>query len=885
MNEAEPFGLPLVGRDTELARLRTAVDSASIGAVVCGAAGVGKSRLCAELAEQLCAAAVPVISVAATRSGRAIPFGAFASVLGSRVGATAASPNARYEVLAAALDVLRTAHGPRRFVLTVDDAQLLDDASATLLHLLATSNTAFAVMTIRYDEPAPDAVDALWRDERMTRIDLEPLRESAVAELCTKVLGGRIEAPTRRRLYQVSGGNLLYLRELLLAGRQSGALALRHDVWSWDGALEPGERLGQLVDARLHAASPDVERALELLAVGDAVELEALLRMLPPETVEAAEAGGYVDIASDGRRSVARPAHPLMGEVLRARMTELNRRRTARELADAIAAFRGRRSSDLLRVAALELMAGDVRTPNRLVAAAVQARRLGDLELGERLARAAFDSGAGAPAAAELDACLVWQGRFDEVGHHDPGSDPSVPLDVVAYWARNRASALFFGAGDATAANALLEETEARLGTDPVVTEVRSHRAELAMFAAELTDAERLARDVLDAEPAPVVARATAFGALVPTLALGGRVDDAATVGDVGLEWLLSQPEPPLWEGAGIIVGQFLAALIGGRLGAFEPMVAELYEEAAGKPLDPMRGVWALMLGRSASASGALGEACERLREAAELLRAYDPGRVLAWCLGALAQSEGQRGEAAAARAAVDEMERAAVPAVQAFAVDVQLGRAWAEASAGELDEARRLAIEGAEDARARGAFGAAGYALHTAFRFGATGTSPDFCRLAPHLQGPLLAAAREIAASPRDPRALLDQADVLSVCSMHLWAAELAATAAALATSFEETSLRTRAVVARDRELEHCDGASTPALSWSRARISTESLTAREVEIGRLAASGLSNPEIAQRLTVSRRTVENHLAAAYRKLGVTSRMALGVLLGGPSTD
>jgi DNA-binding CsgD family transcriptional regulator len=47
------------------------------------------------------------------------------------------------------------------------------------------------------------------------------------------------------------------------------------------------------------------------------------------------------------------------------------------------------------------------------------------------------------------------------------------------------------------------------------------------------------------------------------------------------------------------------------------------------------------------------------------------------------------------------------------------------------------------------------------------------------------------------------------------------------------------------------------------------------------MAAAGLSNPEIAQRLFVTRKTVEFHLSQAYRKLDVSSRKELpGVLAG-----
>jgi DNA-binding CsgD family transcriptional regulator len=54
----------------------------------------------------------------------------------------------------------------------------------------------------------------------------------------------------------------------------------------------------------------------------------------------------------------------------------------------------------------------------------------------------------------------------------------------------------------------------------------------------------------------------------------------------------------------------------------------------------------------------------------------------------------------------------------------------------------------------------------------------------------------------------------------------------------------------------------------------SSESLTARELEVLRLLTQDLSNPQIAERLVVSRRTVDAHLRAIYDKLDVKSRDA-----------
>ena len=55
--------------------------------------------------------------------------------------------------------------------------------------------------------------------------------------------------------------------------------------------------------------------------------------------------------------------------------------------------------------------------------------------------------------------------------------------------------------------------------------------------------------------------------------------------------------------------------------------------------------------------------------------------------------------------------------------------------------------------------------------------------------------------------------------------------------------------------------------------------LTAQELEIARLAASGLTNREIGRQLHLSHRTVGSHLYHAFPKLGITSRRQLAAVL------
>ncbi len=58
------------------------------------------------------------------------------------------------------------------------------------------------------------------------------------------------------------------------------------------------------------------------------------------------------------------------------------------------------------------------------------------------------------------------------------------------------------------------------------------------------------------------------------------------------------------------------------------------------------------------------------------------------------------------------------------------------------------------------------------------------------------------------------------------------------------------------------------------KACTSPDGLTAREGEVLRLVAQGLTNEQVAQRLVISPRTVDTHLTSIYSKLGVSSRSA-----------
>jgi DNA-binding CsgD family transcriptional regulator len=137
-----------------------------------------------------------------------------------------------------------------------------------------------------------------------------------------------------------------------------------------------------------------------------------------------------------------------------------------------------------------------------------------------------------------------------------------------------------------------------------------------------------------------------------------------------------------------------------------------------------------------------------------------------------------------------------------------------------------------------------------------------------------MLAHARALAA--HDGPAL----DTVSAAFVGMGAVLLAAEAAAEAAIVHRRDGKaTSALVASNqaRALHSlCEGARTRAVE----RMETNLLTRREREVAALAARGLSNRDIADRLFVSVRTIENQLHRAYGKLGVAKRQELATAFG-----
>jgi DNA-binding CsgD family transcriptional regulator len=248
-----------------------------------------------------------------------------------------------------------------------------------------------------------------------------------------------------------------------------------------------------------------------------------------------------------------------------------------------------------------------------------------------------------------------------------------------------------------------------------------------------------------------------------------------------------------------------------------------------------------------------------------------------------MALATGQQDDRPGGHRALAELEAAGSSHFQLMEVEIERGQAWVAVASGELGNAVERLQRAATQASQRGQHALEAGALHDLVRLQPAGrqlvsVSRRLAELASELTGeltPARAVHAEAAASLNPARAV-DASEQFEAAGALLWAAEAASTAANLA---ERAGLSRRAAESRRRSgrlLEQCEGAATPAL---RRAGQPDPLSRREREVATLAARGLSSRDIAARLFLSTRTVDNHLQRAYQKLGVDSRTALGEVL------
>ena len=870
--------IPLMSREAELGRILAKLKRSEPAAfVLAGQAGVGKTRLASEAARSAAELGFATARAVASRSAALIPFGPFARFLPE----TGASSGDLLGLLRQVGDAILERAGPeRKLLLVVDDAQLLDDGSAALVHQLVQEGSCSVVASVRTPGPAPDPVTALWKDGLAERIDLDCWDEAGTEAVVTTVLGGPVARGTVRRLWEVSRGNALYLRELLIGAVESGALVQTGGIWNLGQPLTAPGRLVELVASRLAGLSPETVTVIELLAAGEPLGMPVLERLTDPAGLENAEAQGLVVVRQDGRRIEVRLAHPVYGEALRQSLPRLTMRRVSAALASAIEATGARRRDDLLRLGRWRLDSGAPGDAALLTRAARRASEMFDLDLAARLAQAALDSGGGAEAGLVLGESRFRSGRHAEAEAALAATVALCRTDAeLARIANARAHNLHNLIGDPAAAHAVLDEALAVV-TDPLARlQLLGRLATIRLLEADPEGALAAAGPLLASEDDGIKSRGSYVSSVA--LALLGRTQEAVSVAYAGLEThrraigIPSSPEQQL-------VGAVMGHAAGGQLAQAEADATVGYEGSLAAGDQDGQATHLMLTGSILIERGRLADAARAFLDAASINREIHDSAALRWCLAGLALAEAMRGHLDAAAAAAAERDELPAGPLAIWETDlIERSRAWVAAASGELSQASQILAAGAGRAAMANLRIAEARLLHDVSRLGQPAlAAPRLATLAEVTDSEFVAAlARHAAALVRGKGHDLEAAaHAFEALGADLLAAEAYLAAAA---SYRDEGFARQATNATRRAGELAaplGDVRTPGLSLGGST-GLDQLTRREREIAAMAAAGASSRDIAAKLVLSVRTVDNHLQNVYSKLGVTSRDELARVL------
>ena len=869
MPDPTPVTWPWTGREPELAAIAAArADPGCPGVVVEAPAGAGKSRL----GREACAAAerggALVAWVQATTSAAAIPLGAFAGLLPEDV-----RTDDTLELLRRCVDRLRERAGARPVLVAVDDAQLLDPVSAALVLHLTTAEAAFVLATVRSGEPCPDAIVSLWKDAGAQRLELGPLAEPAVDALVEAALDGPVEQRVLRWLEQSSRGNPLYVRELVLGALADGALAPEQGLWRMRDWPPPvGGSLAALVARRMAGLGADARAPLELLALGEPLAVDALAALTSEAAVEAAEAAGMAVAATARPGPDVRLAHPLYGDVIRAELPVLRARALRRRLAAAALEGGPPGPEEALRVARWLLDAGEPIPAALAVEAAEAALGAGDPDLGAELAQRAGET---VPARMLLARAHAARRRFEtaEAILAELEGAFTTQDTAVAYLRLRAETVLYWGLGRLDAAQELGERAQAwwpdaewdrRLAPVRLMLEGMRH----GFAGATGRSAELLADPGLPPavrrQVEPLHAIALWFtGRAKESWAFARTIKPPVPLRDESATLALRA-----WTILGLESGEDWDELAAGSEDVVRAGIRANDLQAAGIGAT---AIAALQLARGRYADmarwGAEAELHLERTDAQGMLvtvRALQVGR---------AQGAGDPDGAAAALARMHGALGGEVP--RAIQVPyVARAEAWAALSRGDPAEAQR-GLLAAADAHEVPSFAA--QLAYEALRAGAPAgpLAAAQAERATRSDARLVAAyaAHTVALAERDGPGLVTAAEALAAIGALRYGMEAAAhAAAAFLDAGREDSARRAAALAGELHVPG-QGASPPDLGGLGG--GGAGLTAREAQLAELAAAGLSNAEIADRLVLSVRTVESHLYHAMQKLGVSDRREL----------
>ena len=908
----------LIGRDAEIAAIREVVASASRDGgvlIVRGEAGIGKSSLLEDGVVAARAAGIRVVRVTGVRTEAHLPFAGLHQLLRPLLGGLDALPAPQRSALATAfglddgaaqnpflislatLTLLTDAAAEQPILVVVDDAHWLDRLSDEVIGFVARrlGSDPVALLAACRDGAGTTTLEAAGLPVR----SIKPLEEAAARELLRR-RGPHLRASDHERVLRNAAGNPLALVELstALQDRAGDDPAAPVELLPLTARIERAfaDRLGDLPDATvtllLLAALDDRAIADEILAAGRTLGVPDAT----PADLAPAIDDGLIVIEDE----LIRFRHPLIRSAMAQSASDGDRRAAHATLAGVV--------SDPDRAAwhlAAAATRPDEATAARLEAAAERAARRGAMAVAvATLERAAHLTPDGQTRGRRL---LGAADRAYEIGRYDVMARvlrDADPLEADELEHRRQAWLLALALSGPKTSR---EEQGIRRVVD-AARRAAADDVDLAQRLLVLAAARGWWMDVASGVWSELVEAATAIAPdpddprLLYVKAAAAQVHGAEVVDRLRRRLVSDQPldaivsrilgTSAMWVGDLDAATQFFDASVvasraEGRLGVL----------ARGQVLS---GWCALHLGR-------LSDAGPKLEEGLRLSVETDQPNFIATAELAITEYHALRGDLDAAAGSVADADRhAREEFADGLISQVHRARGLLELAAGRhvdaFDSLRRIYEPGDEGHLVVGSW-ALSYMVDAAIPAGHAADAARYLDMLERHSGLVASPWQRISAAYA--RALLaadadddDAADTAFAdglaADLERWPLPKARLLLAYGTWLRRRRriAESRDPLRRARELFDAIGVpwladrarqelgATGEISGARRPKSIDELTPQELQIARLAANGLSNREIGERLYVSHRTVGYHLYHVYPKLGIAGRAQLHAALG-----
>lgn len=850
---------PLVARTDVLDSLVGGVTGTPARAqLLRGASGIGKTTLAASVASTLAARGRTVVPVVALDELRGVPLAALAPLLAVAPGDATGDVGAR-------LHDLMTLVGRHadQYLLVVDDAPLLDDASAAALYQLVRVFGVPTLMTARDEHPMTGAIARLLHEDLVTETELTALTLDEARTLLSRRFSAEPRPETLRHLHERTRGNPLFLRELVLEAERAGRVHIDERGVTVETANVPGHVLDS-VSGRLRTLTGEQRSIVELVAVAQPWPRAAELAGESHAVSDLLD-GGVLVPAEPAEAGYLHLAHPLYAEAVLARLSAAERADRRRVAAERLLLI----DDETVRLTALCLLhdAGGEIGASDVVWAAERAHRVGDHARALQLADRALGDARDTPGVDRARAALARAVALSAL--NGGGGDVNAAFALAAEWSVD----------DEARARVELRwgQHTAFRDHDPRAAVVRASAlvAQLAPDAADLL-APDLAKWRLMVGDASAVGQAldrtsaddsaAALGAALSQAMMGtmmGRVDEARAAIDAGRPLADRFADVQPYAGDLLDLSTFLVHVAEGRIVDARAFA----DERRLRPFADSAGIWSYSLALIALHSGRLREAEPLAALAVQQLRWRDFTGLVGPALALAATVHAQRGQLERARELLDQLADAHRDDVKVV-LQAAEAEAWIRVHEAEPDHAVELIAGAVSRGLELGHLLLASLTASVAVRIGgASIVEPLAAAAAQSSSSTLTAAIAELtsAVARQDAAAVIAAVPTLDRAGLGAVCHDAVVQAVDWAADDRMLQRRARVMVADLARVVE------PVRTSAGSRVEF-GLTEREWIVAQAAARRERSREIAERLGVSVRTVDNHLANVYRKLGISGR-------------